>query len=168
MHAARERDLGCVQALVAAGARVEDADPHGDTAFVQAVMAGREDVADALKKAGSRDFRVTKELGRPVTEGSDSFAAVKRYLAAVHAGDLDTMASLMATTSRFALENEKENLPTWQEFRPADPHLVEGWETAVSATLTVQGRAKVGNGAVSFDVEKSMDGWKIAREWFPK
>jgi hypothetical protein len=25
----------------------------------------------------------------------------------------------------------------------------------------------VGSGRVSFDVEKSMDGWKIAREWFP-
>jgi hypothetical protein len=167
MRAARERRLACTEALLAKGARVDDVDPRGDTAFVQAVMAGHEDIAAALKKAGSKDFRITAELGRPVTESSASFAVVKRYLAAVHAADLDTMASLLSTTSRFALEHEKENLSTWQEFRPKDPHLVDGFETAVSATITVQGQAAVGSGRVSFDVEKSMDGWKIAREWFP-
>jgi hypothetical protein len=168
MNAARYGNLPCVEALLASGARVNDADAQGDTALGQAVSAGQDKVVEALKWAGAADFRVTKELGRPVRESSDAFKTVKAYLAAVHAGDFEAMARLKPGATSEDLRSRSSALASWQAMRPKDPTLVDGYETSMAATLTVKGDVTEGSGLVAYHAQRTMEGWKIYREWFPQ
>ena len=167
MNAAREGSVPCVQNLLAAGARLEDVDLNGDSAFTQALMANREDTAQLLRTAGAKDFRVTAENGRPVTDDSEPFGAVKEYIAAVHRGDVETMARLVWGSSVTRLRERSDNLPLWQSMLPKEPSLANGWMRDATATLTVRGATPTGETTVSYHLEKNPEGWQIRREWFP-
>jgi Ankyrin repeats (3 copies) len=168
MNAAREGEVACVVNLLAAHARIEDVDQNGDTALAEAVSAGREDSIAVLRKAGAKDFRVTSENGRPLTEGSEPFGIVKAYAAAVHAADFPTMASLVPGTSVKFMKERKEDLAFWQSLRPKEPKLREGWMTDDAATLTITGATPGGERVVAYHLQKSFEGWRIFREWFPE
>jgi len=167
MNAAREGSVACVETLLRAGARIEDVDDSGDTALAEAVAAGREDTVAALKKAGAKDFRVTEAIGSPVTADSAPVAAVKSYLAALAAGDFDTMVRLKRNVSKERLEELRGDLPLWQSVRPATVESVEGWATDYTATVAVKGASALGPRTVHYHLEKAPDGWRIVREWLP-
>ena len=168
MNAARQGEPACVQNLVAAGARIESADRRGDTALAQAIVAGRADNIEILRKAGAKDFRVTAANGRPVREDSDPFVIVKEYIAAVHRGDFETMARLMRGATLERMEERKADLALWQSIRPRVPELVDGWMSEEEATLTVHGPSGSGERRVIYHLEYGQDGWRIRREWFPE
>ena len=167
MNAAREGSVPCVQNLLKAGARLEDLDWNGDSAFAQALMASRTDTAEVLINAGAKDFRMTANTGRPVDADAEPFKVVKEYIAAVHAGDLETMARLVPASSLKMLHERIADLPVWQSMRPKEPRLAGGWMTDASATLTVQGTTPMGEWIVAYHLETTEDGWRIRREWFP-
>ena len=167
MNAARMDDPACVSNLVAAGAQLEAADKFSDTALAQAVVAGRDDNVKVLLAAGAKDFRVTAANGRPLSDDAPPLAAVRDYIAAVHAGDFDTMARLMAHASVRRMEDHKEDLPMWQSLRPKVFVVEEGWMTDDAATLSVRGATPRGDQRVWYHVVRQPDGWQIAREWFP-
>ena len=167
MNAARMGETACVENLIAAGARLETADKDGDTALAQAIVAGRDANVETLRAAGAKDFRIAAGTGRPVTDESEPFAAVKDYIAAVHRGDFETMARLRAGASAELMEARRADLPLWQSLRPKSPALVDGWMTEEAATLTVRGATPDGDHRVSYHVEDSPSGWRIKKEWFP-
>jgi hypothetical protein len=168
MNAAREGQPACVEILIAAGARLEDVDDQGNTALAEAVIAGRDDSVAILAKAGAKDFRVTEGPGRyQVTNDSEPYGVVKEYLAAVKAGDFAAMARLVPGATTKSMEENRENLPLWQSMRPAEPDLVNGWMTDDAATITVRGRSSDGEKLVTYHLEKTLEGWRIFREWFP-
>jgi ankyrin repeat protein len=167
MNAAREGSAPCVQNLLASGARIEDADWNGDTALAQALTANREDTAAVLRTAGAKDFRITAETGRPIGEDSEPFGVVKEYIAAVHRGDFEAMARLVPGSSVKRMRERSDDLALWQSMRPKAPHLASGWMTDVAATLTVGGVTPQGERTVSYHLEKSPEGWRIGKEWFP-
>ena len=166
MNAARLTEPACVQNLIAAGARLETADPSGDTALTQAIVGGRVDNAEILRKAGARDFRVTEATGEPVTESSAPLAVVKDYIAAIHSGDLDTMARLRIGVPVQRLQDQRDDLASWQGMRPKAPELVNGWMTADAATLAVQGTTPTAERHISYHLLHDAAGWRIKREWF--
>lgn len=168
MNAAREGTVPCVMNLIAAGARLEDADRRGDTALAQAVVANREDTAGVLRRAGAKDFRVTAANGRPMTEDAEPFTTVKEYLAALFRPDFPEMARLKPGGSVKLMEERREDLPLWQSLRPREPRLVEGFMTDDAATLTVRGPSPKGDLVVSYHLQKTLEGWRIFREWFPE
>jgi hypothetical protein len=173
MNAARQGDAACVQQLIAAGARLEAEDKDGNTALAQAVVAGREDNVELLRKAGAKDFRVTAATGRPMTGDSGPFGVVKDYLAALHRGDIETMTRLMSGPLAQRMEEQPPDLAVWQALRPKTFELVEGWMNEDAATLTVQGPALAGDGRVSYQIESYQveaggpKTWRITKEWFP-
>jgi len=167
MNAARMDDPACVSNLIAAGARLEDRDKWSDTALAQAVTAGRDDNVTVLLAAGARDFRVSASTGQPVTADAEPLAAVREYIAAVHRGDFDTMARLVAHSSAARMRDQAGDLPLWQSMRPKEFALVDGWMTAGAATLTIKGATRDGPQRVMYHVEKRPDGWQIQKEWFP-
>lgn len=168
MNAAREGSVPCVERLIAAGARLEDVDDQGNTALAEAVMAGREDTTAALLAAGAQDFRVTEGPGRfQLTVDSEPFSVVREYLAAVHEGDFETMAKLVPGTTKAKMEERREDLDLWRSLRPKTPDLVNGWTTDDSATLTVRGLSTSGERVVCYHLQKTLEGWRIFREWFP-
>jgi hypothetical protein len=172
MNAARMDEAPCVQNLIAAGARLEATDKDGDTALAQAIVAGREDNIALLRTAGAKDFRVTEATGQPVTDSSAPLATVKEYLAAVHRGDYDTMARLMAGASAQHMRDHSDDLPIWQSVRPKAPELEAGWMTGEAATLTVHGTTPSGEQRVSYhlqsyQLENGPSAWRIKKEWFP-
>lgn len=168
MNAARYGLAPCVANLLAKGARLEEKDRNGDTAFAHALLAEQEETAAMLLSAGAKDFRVTEKTGRwQVTTESEPFLVVKEYLAAMQEGDLDALARLRPGSSRAELEERQEDLDTWRAARPASPDLVNGWMTDEAATLTVRGRSPDGGErVVSYHLEKGFEGWRIYREWF--
>lgn len=168
MNAAREGQVACVENLLAAHARIEDVDQNGNTALGEAVVAGRDDSVAVLRKAGAKDFRVTAENGRKTSESDEPFAVVKAYLAAVHAGDFATMASLVPGSSVKGMQVRAEDLAFWQSIRPKDPKLREGWMTDDAATFTVKGTTPRGERTVAYHLQKTFEGWRIFLEWFPE
>jgi hypothetical protein len=167
MNAAREGESACVENLIAAGARLETADKNGDTALAQAIVAGRDGNIEILRAAGAKDFRVTADTGRAVTEDSEPLAAVKDYIAAVHRGDFGTMTRLMEGASLSLTEAQKADLPFWQSVRPKSPVLVDGWMTEEAATLRVRGATAAGDHRIGYHLEDTPSGWRIKKEWFP-
>ena len=167
MNAAREGQAPCVENLIAAGARLDTTDTSGDTALTQAVTAGRAENVEILVAAGAKDFRVTAKTGRPVTDGSAPLTAAKDYIAAVHRGDFQAMARLMAGASVAMMEERRSDLPFWQSMRPKSSELVEGWMNDEQATLTIHGVTPSGDHRVSYHLEQVDGGWRIKREWFP-
>jgi hypothetical protein len=168
MNSAREGETACVENLIAAGARLETADKNGDTALAQAIVAGRDGNIEILRAAGAKDFRVTADTGRAVTEDSEPVVAVKDYIAAVHRGDFETMTRLMAGASLSITEAQKADLPFWQSVRPKSPVLVDGWMTEEAATLRVRGATSAGDHRISYHLEDTPSGWRIKKEWFPE
>jgi ankyrin repeat protein len=168
MNAAREGSVPCVENLLKAGARLEEVDDNGNTALAEAVMAGRDDTAAVLVKAGAKDFRVTEGPGHfQVTNDSEPYGVVKEYLAAVKAGDFATMARLVPGASTKSMNENSENLALWQSMRPAEPDLVNGWMDDDAATITVRGRSSDGEKLVTYHLQKTLEGWRIYHEWFP-
>jgi hypothetical protein len=167
MNAAREGQPDCVRNLIAAGAHLEDRDKRSDTALMQAVSAGRDDNVTILLAAGAKEFRITKDTGRPIDDESAPLAAVKDYIAAVHRGDFETMARLMAHTSVKMMEDRRDDLPFWQSMRPKTFTVEEGWMTDDTATITIRGTTSRGERRVTYQLEKQSDGWQIRKEWFP-
>ena len=167
MNAAREGQAACVENLIAAGARLDTTDKDGDTALSQAVTAGRAENVEILVAAGAKDFRVTAKTGRPIADGSAPLTAVKDYIAAVHRGDFQTMARLMAGASVAVMEERRSDLAFWQSMRPKSSELVEGWMNDEEATLTIHGVTPSGDHRVSYHLEHREEGWRIKREWFP-
>jgi len=167
MNAARLSDPVCVSNLIAAGAHLEDRDKLSDTALAYAVTANRDDNVKVLLAAGAKDFRVTSATGRRITEEDGPVAAVRDYLAAVHAGDFEAMARLMAHMSVARLQDQKENLPGWQSIRPKTFALEGGWMNDDAATFTIHGATSSGDQRVYYHVERGTEGWQIRKEWFP-
>jgi hypothetical protein len=167
MNSARYGLTPCVQQLLAAGAQLETADKNGETAFAQAVMAGRDEVVEILRRAGAKDFRVTAATGKPVTDVSEPFTVVEAYIAAIHRGDLETMARLDPRSSLARMEERRADLPVWQSMRPKVPVLAEGWMSEEAATVTVRGATPLGDRRVCYQLEDSSAGWRIMKEWFP-
>lgn len=168
MNAARMSETACVENLTAAGARLDTTDKDGDSAFAQAVMAGRDENAEALRKAGATDFRVTEADGDRVTGDSPPFEAVKDYIAAVHRGDFATMARLRIGSSVALMEERKADLPFWQSMRPKSFTIAEGWMNANAATLTIRGATPDGDRRVCYQLQKNAEEWRIKNEWFPE
>jgi ankyrin repeat protein len=178
MNAARlNDDTACVANLVAAGARLEDRDKFGDTALAHAVTAGRDGNVKALLAAGAKDFRVTAATGRRVADGDAPLETVRGYVDALHRGDFQTMARLMAHTSVKRMEDRRDDLPLWQSLRPKTFTLEEGWMSDDAATLTIRGATPTGERRISFQVERKPEGspqaaeatgtfWQIRKEWF--
>jgi hypothetical protein len=157
----------CVSNLIAAGAQLEARDKFGDTALVHAVTANREDNVKVLLAAGAKDFRVTSDTGRPISNDDAPIAAVREYLGAVHKGDFETMARLLAHSSVARMQDQKENLPGWQSIRPKTFALEGGWMNDDAATFTIHGATPSGDQRVHYHVERKGDLWQIQKEWFP-
>ena len=87
--------------------------------------------------------------------------------AAVRRGDFETMVRLVPRRSLTLMQERSDDLPLWQSMRPRAPALVSGWMTDEAATLTVRGATPKGEQTVAYHLEKSADGWRIRREWFP-
>jgi hypothetical protein len=102
-----------------------------------------------------------------MTEDDGPVAAVREYLAAVHAGDLETMARLVAHSSVARLQDQKESLAGWQSIRPKTFALEEGWMNDDAATFTIHGATPSGDQQVHYHVERKPEGWQIQKEWFP-
>jgi hypothetical protein len=135
---------------------------------VHAVTANRDDNVKVLLAAGAKDFRVTAATGRRMTDDDAPVAAVREYLAAVHKGDFETMARLLAHASVARLQDQKENLPGWQSIRPKTFALEGGWMNDDAATFTIHGATPSdGDQRVHYHVERKAEGWQIQKEWFP-
>src|SRR5215471_1008810 len=180
MNAARMDEPACVSNLIAAGARLEDRDKWGDTALVHAVTAGQDENAKLLLAAGAKDFRVTAATGRAIKDGDPPLAAVKDYIAAVHRGDLETMARLRLHASLARMQDQRGDLPFWQSRLPQTFTVEDGWMTDDTATLTIQGAVSSGPPRIVFQLERRRDVsageaggdatpqlWQIRRDWRP-
>jgi len=168
INSARLGEPACVRQLIAAGARLEDADKTGDTALAHAVRAGREENIKILLEAGAKEFRVTAATGRRITEDAAPLEAVRDYINAVHRGDFHAMAGLMDNLSEKLLEERRADLPLWQSMQPKTFTIDDGWMTDDAATLTIRGATQLGERRVAYHLERRPDGWMIRREWSPE
>jgi hypothetical protein len=172
MNAARLDDPACVSNLIAAGARLEATDKYSDTALAHAVAANRDENVKVLRAAGAKDFRVTAATGRKVTDDAPPLQAVRDYIDAVHRGDFETMARLMAHSSVRRMEDRRADLPLWQSLRPRQFGVDEGWMTDDAATIVIRGTTPTGEQRIAYHVERQIaeagqgGSWQIRKEWF--
>ena len=171
-EAARYGDVESVRALLVAGAEIEAEIPElgrGWTAMVSAYTAGRSEVVKILKEAGAHDERVTAATGEPLTEDSAPIYTVRAYLAAIQAGNVQTMKRIRPDKSPEWFE--QIDFETWKTYYPSEPTLKHGFGNARAATLELE-IYMVGDYPVRrfFHLEYAAEGettpqWLILREW---
>ena len=86
--AALGKQIEKVKQLIAAKANLNIRDQSGETALNAADRAGNEEIAALLRAAGADDDVISADTGEPLPEdGGPQLAAIKEYLAAIHARD---------------------------------------------------------------------------------
>jgi hypothetical protein len=136
---ARYGDVESLRALLDAGAEIETEIlefGRGWTAMVSAYTAGNSEIVNILAEAGAYDERVTAATGEPLTEESAPMQTVRAYLAAIQAGDLQTVKN---TYTRMSPEwFEGIDLELWKKYYPSEPKLKQGFGNAHAATIELE------------------------------
>lgn len=164
MQAVRNKNAELVKVLIDAKANLDARNMnYGTTALMDAEGGSNEECAELLRKAGAKDNRVTAETGQPIDETHEAFAVCREYLAAVFASDPAKLRELW-TRERPARFDDVD-WQVWQESRPKEPRLVEGFVRGDDATLTVTGPAPIGADRTwSYQLHREDGKWRVARE----
>ena len=166
MEAAHNGQSELVRLLIDAGADLDKKNAiYGTTALMMAIGAERHECVQLLRQAGAKDDTVMAENGQSIDESHEAFVVCREYLAAVFASDPAKLREL-STRDRPARFDDVE-WPTWQESRPTEPRLVEGFARGDDATVTVTGPAPIGADRTwAYQLRREEGRWRVAREWW--
>ncbi len=164
-QAARYGNNEMVHLLLKAGADLNAVSkiPWDHMPFHAAIDAGHEDTARILLDAGARDDRVTAVDGKPIAKYDKPLAVCKSYIEAVHEKNIEAIRSYtMIRDSHFY---DGVDFKIWQDARPLNMELVEGYWNDTAATLSLQSP----DGGMKWFYQLTFrDGrWLISREWSP-
>ena len=164
MRAVRNNRADIAAVLIGAGADVDRKNTiYGTTALMEAIDSERGEIVELLRKAGAKDDTVTAASGQPIDESHGAFAVCREYLTAVFAADPQKLREL--STRENGADYDDVDFAIWQESRPKEPRLVEGFVREGEATVIVTGPAPIGADRTwRYQLRREAGQWRVARE----